>query len=539
MSARDALTKPLGVRPTLLPYVANPARLINGGRLIVSVFAVGAIYLDPTQPANLLDAAYWILGSYVLYAFGLLFVRPPAAIEGAFNVATIMVDVLVVAVLIYITGELESPFFVFYSFVLIAAAIRWEWTGTIATALALQAILIFVGVPDVEDGESELNFLILRSVFCWVTVLMLGYFGSYRSRSNARLRELGSWPHDIVPEEDRPWLSSSLRHASKVLGADRILVLWRDQDDAAAQAAIWSDGSVRFIDRVAPSDEALVSPAPGTSAELTERPQLEGVERLAGGARKCAYAAGFGSIRYRGSVIVIDPTFRDHDVILLTQIVASRIAMELEQFSLVREYVSAAGLKERVRLARDLHDSVLQDLTAAVLQINTAERALAGPANETLLQIRGTLQGHQTRIRHFISETRVGSSRKRCLGDQLQMFVEPLGSQWNCRVTIHVEPPGLEVSDRIATELCLALSEATANAVRHGGAREVTIAIARRGKLLDVTIRDDGTGGNSGEVPRPVSLSNRVENLGGDMAVSVQDLGLCVRMEFPLERALP
>ncbi len=120
----------------------------------------------------------------------LLFVRLPAAIEDRLNIAIVIVDVLVIAILVYITGELDSPFFVFYSFVLIAAAIRWEWTGTIATALALQAILILVGVPDVEDGESELNFLILRSVFCWVTVLMLGYFGSYRSRSNARLREL-------------------------------------------------------------------------------------------------------------------------------------------------------------------------------------------------------------------------------------------------------------------------------------------------------------------------------------------------------------
>lgn len=520
----------------LQPYVTNPAHLINGGRLIVSVFAVAAIYIDPTQPANLLDEAYWILGGYAVYAFALLFVRPHARIEDAFNILTVMIDVLVVAVLIYITGELESPFFVFYTFVLIAAAIRWEWTGTIATALALQAILIFVGVPDVEDGESELNFLILRSVFCWVTVIMLGYFGNYRSRSNARLRELASWPHDIVPEENRPWLSSSLRHASKVLGADRILVLWRDQDEAAVHAAIWSDENVRFADHVALPDEALISPGPVTMVELTGG-QREALQTLVGADWQHAYAAGFGTIRYRGSVIVIDPAFRDRDVTLLIQIVASRIAMELEQFSLVREYVSAAGLEERVRLARDLHDSVLQDLTAAVLQLSAAERTMAQPASGTLLHIRDTLQGHQARIRHFVGETRTGSNRRHCLADQLQMFVEPLGSQWDCRVAICIDPPGLEVSDRIATELCLALSEATANAARHGGAKEVTIAIRRRDRLLEVTIRDDGTGSNARGVPRPASLSNRIENLGGSMAVLLQGVGLSVRMEIPLERA--
>ncbi len=537
MSDPAALRARFGAPLSLQPYVANPAHLINGGRLIVSVFAVAAIYLDPTQPANLLDAAYWILGGYAFCAFALLFVRPPARLGDIFNVVTVVVDVLVVAVLIYITGELESPFFVFYTFVLIAAAIRWEWTGTIATALALQAILIFVGVPDVEDGESELNFLIMRSVFCWVTVLMLGYFGSYRSRSNARLRELASWPHDIVPEEDRPWLSSSLRHASKVLGANRIFVLWRDQDEAGVHAAIWSDESVRFFDHVAPSDAALLSPNPGATVELTREEERATLQVLVGADWHCAYAAGFGTIRYRGSVIVIDPAFRDRDVMLLSQIVASRIAMELEQFSLVREFVSAAGLEERVRLARDLHDSVLQDLTAAVLQLNAAERTVSQPASGRLVHIRDTLQVHQARIRHFIGAARTESNRKRCLADQLQMFVEPLGSQWDCRVMIRIDPPGLEVSDRIATELCLALSEATANAARHGAAKEVTIAIQRRSKLLHVTIRDDGTGSNLHGVPRSASLSNRIENLGGNLAVSLEDLRLCVRMEIPLERA--
>lgn len=527
----------VGTPLSLLPYVTNPGHLINGGRLIVSVFAVAAIRLDPTQPANLLDAAYWILGGYVLYALVLLLVRRVPGPEDVFNIVTTMVDVAVIGVLIYITGELESPFFLFYTFILIAAAIRWEWTGTIATALALQAILIFLGVPDVQDGESELNFLILRSVSCWMTVVMLGYFGSYRSRSNARLRELASWPNDIVPEEDRPWLSSSLRHASKVLGADRIIVLWRDEDAPAEHAAIWCDEGVRFIDRGGLSGETPIGPNPGTTIELVGPAQRAKLLALIGEEWRCAYAAGFGTIRYRGSVIVIDPAFRDHDLTLLTQIVASRIAMELEQFFLVREYISAAGLTERVRLARDLHDSVLQDLTAAVLQLSAAERAVPPPGRGALHLVRRTLESHQERIRRFIGETRPSLHIKRSLADQLQMFVEPLGAQWGCQVVICIEPPGLEVSDRVATELCLALSEATANAARHGRAKEVTIVIQRCGQTLDVSIRDDGTGADLQGVPRPISLSNRVEDLGGDMAISRQDTGLCVRMEIPLDQA--
>lgn len=517
-------------------YVGDPARLINGGRLIVTVFAIAAIYLDPTQPANLIDEAYWILGGYAAYACLLNFVRPSRRVENVFNVVTVMIDLPVVAVLIYITGELRSPFFVFYTYMLIVAAIRWEWTGTIATALVLQAMLIVIGIPDAEGAESELNFLILRSVFCWVTVIMLGYFGSYRSRSNARLRELASWPHDIVPEEGRPWLSASLRHASKVLGADRIVVLWRDQDHAAVHAAIWVGEGVRFVDHLSSTDGAMINPVPGAPMELASGPQHRYITGLLGGDFQTAYAAGFGTIRYRGSVTVVDPAFRDNDAILLAQIVASRIAIELEQFALVRDYISAAGLKERVGLARDLHDSVLQDLTAAVLQINTVERTLPVPARATLQQVRAMLEGHQARIRHFVGEARNGPTREGRLADHLQMFVEPLGLQWGCRVEIHIDPPDLEVGETIATELCLALSEATANAVRHGAASTIMIAIRRRGAALNVTIRDDGRANAVAGTPQPASLKGRIDNLRGDLTVSLQDPGLCVRLEIPLVR---
>lgn len=538
-------------RPSFLPRASDPEGLINWGRVINAIFASLAVYLDPTQPVFLVSMAYSILGGYVLYSFLPLVIRPPRRLERSFQIATTLIDMAVIAVLIYITGELESPFFVFYTFLLIAAAIRWDWAGTIATAMVLEAILIFVGVPDVSDGDSQLNFLIIRSVFCWVTVVMLGYFGHYRNRSNSRLRELASWPHDIVPEGDRPWLSSSLRHASKVLGAARIIVVWRDHDTPGIRAAACVDEACEFFDRPTLPEHALAAFDSEGAIELVDAAQSERLRRdLAElsapdwpreppGSWISVYAATFRSIRFRGTVIVINPDYRDRDVALLTQIIASRIAMELEQFALVRNYAASASLKERVRLGRDLHDSVLQDLTAAVLQLSTAERRAPSGTSEMLRQIRTIFEAHQVRIRHFVGETRVEADRKRSLADQLQIFVEPLGAQWDCRVTIRIDPPALEVSDRVATELCLALSEATANAARHGGADAVAIEIVRRGATLDVVIRDNGTGSDRHGIPRPTSLTSRVADLGGGLAVSRQRPGLRVQMEIPLEAAAP
>jgi signal transduction histidine kinase len=516
----------------------DPERIIGIGRLLISAFALAAVYLDPTQPANLVDDAYWILSGYVAFAVAMLLVRPMIATLDTYKLTVMAIDITVAGLLVYITDELESPFLTFFTFVIISAAIRWEWRGTLVTAGILQGILIAIGLPDLKDGESELNSLIIRSVFCWVNVFLLGYFGSYRERSNRRLRELASWPHDIVPEQNRPWLSASLRHALMVLGANSIAICWRDKDKPVQHLAVWGDEGCRFVD-LQDGGEVLLDASPQVATELgalvTELPAA--LVKLLGttdDTLRQAYICGFDTIRFRGCAIVVEPGFRDRDAVLLTQIIASRIAMELEQFSLVREYASAAALTERARIARDLHDSILQDLTAAALKLEATLRA--APARGTdLISARNILQSVQEKVRGLVDEARPDAKGGRSLADILEMFVEPLEAQWNCHVRIEVDPPTLKVSETVVTELCLTLAEATANAARHGNARNLRIDVRRHHGRLHIMIEDDGTGGGT-TVPRPSSIQTRIEGLGGTLAVDRLLTGLRLEFAIPLDQ---
>ncbi len=546
----SALTR-VRIRIWRMMYEAKPERLINLGRLATSSFALLAVYLDPTQPTKNSAEIYEILAAYVAFSLAVVIVSPRKRLDHPVHALSITIDVGLLGILAIISEQLDSPFFIFFNFTLIIAAIRWGWRGVLFTALVLQAQTLMIGVPDLETGDYALNVLIIRSIYCWVAAIMLGYFGSYRNRSEARLRALAGWPHDVILKGDGPWVSTSLRHASNVFETNRIAVLWQDRDEAKACIAWWTGTECRFGEGIVMSGDGAMliddvgrrlTPDRYACALMSLRsalpPSCEQLrDDVLGMAWKTIHVSRFESLRYRGSVIVVDPAFNDEDIAILTKIVASRIAMQLEQFSLVNDFAANAGYRERARLARDLHDSVLQDLTAAVLQLDAAATRLPD-REEELARIRDLLKMQQRRIRSFVCGARIQQSDCRLI-DQLQTLVIPLETQWDCAITLKVDPADLKVSAAMAAELCLALSEATANAVRHGGAREIAVAILYRDQKLTVSISDDGLRENLATTCVPYSLNNRVADLGGRLQVAEDTSGYALTMDIPLERGRP
>jgi signal transduction histidine kinase len=513
---------------------SGPEFRIGLGRVIVSSFGLAAVYVDPTQPERFVTTAYGLLASYVGFAVLLLLLHGKVAASVVLRVASTIVDILVVGILSYITGELESPFLIFFIFVIISAAVHWNIKGTICVAAALQGVLVIVAIPDLQDGESDANVLIIRSVFCWVLVLLLGYFIAYRNRTISRLGELAQWPHEFVPDVDQPWLAFSLRHAAKVLNAHAIAVLWRDPDEPGSHIALWREGRFRLIEKGEPG--TIAEPAETGMADW--RTQVEDLQRLGAlpslspAEIAAVYHSAISTIRYSGRLFLLSEGPRDNDTAVLTRIVAARIAIDLEQHSLVRDYVTAAELKERSRLARDLHDGVLQSLTAAVLELREQERVVPAVSHH-VAHIRAALEQQQKRLRRLVDGSFAKQQSACCLADQIGVFVEALEPQWGCAIAVEIVPAYLVTTAPIATELCLALSEATANAVKHGRATRLGVKIVDRGERLTLSIADNGNGHLAPDLPVPASLAARARELGGDLEVRRGDFGLILQLLLP------
>ena len=188
---------------------------------------------------------------------------------------------------------------------------------------------------------------------------------------------------------------------------------------------------------------------------------------------------------------------------------------------------------ERLRIARDLHDSIGHHLTALSLHLDLADRQLAG-ANASVHTAREL-------SRSLLSEVRVVVSSER--GDQYIDLAQSLRTLCN---GIPAPAIRLQVDDdvRIASALTAhtlfrCIQEAISNAVRHAAASLLTIHVSQRGANVGATISDDGRGAlGRAEGNGLTGMRERLLALGG--ALRTGDLpqgGFQVDLSLPLAEA--
>jgi signal transduction histidine kinase len=246
-----------------------------------------------------------------------------------------------------------------------------------------------------------------------------------------------------------------------------------------------------------------------------------------------------------GRVFILDRDTWSDDHLLLTEIISARTGIELDRIAIQRQNEEAVAARERTRLTRDLHDGVLQSLTAGALQLNLAEKALEQDRRSRLELVKQLLAKEQRRIREFVDEVfpKPGAEKGAILGRDLRQQVEETARFWNCTASLSVAPADAKVPQALAVQLSLMLSEAVANAARHGGASNIDVVMEKSEGNLVINVRDNGKGfdGRPSQDPyqQPVdigvaSLRERVRGLGGSLTVSTRPTGSELAIRFPV-----
>jgi signal transduction histidine kinase len=230
--------------------------------------------------------------------------------------------------------------------------------------------------------------------------------------------------------------------------------------------------------------------------------------------------------------------FTDEDVAVVQAL--SRIAgAAIQTARLQTRLRHVAVLEDRHRIARDLHDSVIQDLFAVGLGLQglSAEVADLGVA-ETLDKAIDTLDEAVNRLRRYVFELRETSRPATGLDDRIQTLVARMGAVYPANVRLTLDEYESRDSD---DELLLIVTEALSNALRHSHAENVEIRLGREGDNLVLNVVDDGIGFETADSPAGMGLANmrtRAYGLGGTMEVeSVPGQGTTVEVRFPVSAA--
>jgi signal transduction histidine kinase len=202
----------------------------------------------------------------------------------------------------------------------------------------------------------------------------------------------------------------------------------------------------------------------------------------------------------------------------VSEVLALRKMIGDQKSLLAIAYRKRAMAVERERIARNLHDTVIQNLYATSLSLSIAGRRAHREVGRAINVAIDSLADVISEIRREILdvETRRASPLRLLLEDALIPILLPS----NTRLDLRIDSPDL--NDEITRHVRAVCVEGTSNAVRHGHASLVAISIEMTDHHLIITISDDGTG-----IPENVTLHNglhnmreRAESLGGNMEIT-------------------
>jgi signal transduction histidine kinase len=196
-------------------------------------------------------------------------------------------------------------------------------------------------------------------------------------------------------------------------------------------------------------------------------------------------------------------------------------------------------LEDRERIAKELHDGVIQSLFSVGMGLQGT--ALMSGDEELAERIEGAV-GELDRVirdlRNYIFGLRPGILADRQLDQALRQLGEEFQQRSGVVTVVDVDSTvAAELSNR-AGDLVQLVRESLSNVGRHANASTVRVSLFRRGDRGIVEIDDDGEGFDPGKAKRGEGLTNleeRAEALGGRATIeSVPAQGTTVRLELPL-----
>ncbi len=549
--------------------------LIAIGRLVLAAFFLIAIWIDPSEPSQNATITYGLLASYLTYSLVLLaaFTWQKDHIRNLLLVVTHSVDLLVFSLLMSLTEGPNSPFFVFFVFFLVCATLRWQWRGTLWSAVAALFVVIALSLYPhnlLHDPNFELNRFIIRIAYLTVVATMLGFLGAYEQSTRNVLTMLAEWPHTLS-DELQTMTNEMLGHAATILGVPRILLAWEEEEEPWLHLVLWTQKGCQYTcEHPDTFGTLVVGHLAGASffcRDVTNpHPQVVhnspvGLQGLQGSplpkllqkrfAMSTVLISEVKGEKNSGHLMALDKKTITTDDLVLCEIVAHEVAARLDNFFLLRQLQQTATAEAQIRLARDLHDGLLQSLTGAALQLETAQRLIESEpqtARQRIHEIQQLLAAEQRELRLHINELRPFLPDRPTedfgLADRLETLAEQIGLQWDRVVEIILHPPVPRITRSMAREIYFIVNESLINAVRHAGASSVHAELSFDSDRINITVIDDGNGfpfhgryelDTLFEMKRgPRTLKERISALKGTLSIDSRETGAHLDITLPL-----
>ena len=538
-------------------------RLISTLRLILAATALLVLFIDPSEPGRYVNATYVVLALYTIYSALVLIVsfRRSDLIPTQYMH---WIDMVWYLALIALSNGTSSIFFNFFFFAILVASFGWGYMAGLRLTLVSTVLFTVVGVlTALQEPAIELNRLMLRPIQLVILGFLISRWGGFRINLRNRLQLLRDVTLFSNPRFgiDRT-INAVLESLRAFYDADGALLLFpaKDGDESyqiyrirrgsqvngASPATISAEAAALFL---LPSPyHAVIHNKDGQGQtlyfDLNTRHFLPADSAMSDRVAGALETSNYLSVPVHhhdepiGRLYVCGGPHRfDNSAVDFVLELMNHITPLLENIRLVDTLASDAAEQERQRIARDIHDSVIQPYVGLQLGIAALAQKLRGGNTEILDNVEELLNltnQELIEMRRYVWGLRAGEERRDVLLPAIQRFVTRFASVTGINVDVKTRGK-VEVNDRLAAELFQIVAEGLSNVRRHALCNEARVEIAcEAGKfLLEIkNRRPDGNGSPSlngesqnGKQPlfTPRSIAERAAMLGGHTRVSIDD----------------
>ncbi len=235
------------------------------------------------------------------------------------------------------------------------------------------------------------------------------------------------------------------------------------------------------------------------------------------------------------------------DDLRLLHTVGDLLSMAIERARLFDQSVQLGIMEERNRLAREIHDTLAQQIAGIALQLETADALLEGSANhervqriigQTLALARSSLED----ARRSVLDLRTASLEGHTLAAALAVLVDEVALRANLHTDIDIADAGTPLPPRVESGIYRIAQEALTNVRRHAQAQNLSLELTIMPDWVKLFIKDDGCGFDAEQIPQGhfglLGLKERVKLLGGELYLcSTPGFGTEIKVKIPLGRA--
>jgi signal transduction histidine kinase len=524
-------------------------RWLATARVFLAICALLAIRMDPTR-LGYSPAAYGLFGFYMGNSILILMLlRRRQQSTASFRFLVHTADIIWPAFISIFAEGPRSPFFLFFVFVLTAAAYRWGLWETLATAAAevgllwMESVVLLHGwlapvgaLPwpglaglRVNLDEFQPQRLFMQSVYLLVMGLLLGYLAEQQKHlraekaavarilAKARVQAgLTGTLEQILGEALAMYGSARVLVASQEVHSQRVFLGELRASESTVSEFVWLDSSPRDATTYLgdfPGDvcsavrnnegwEVLALDQEGNQITVECTDSLTQLNKSQLNKSQPFHAVIVVSFllggEWKGRVFFFDPTRQSEKLEELRFLLdlVRQIGPAVYNVYLLHRLRRRAGAAERARFARELHDGAVQSLIAVEMQVDVLRRQpdAQGSIASELARIQGLLREEVLKLRELMQQMKSIDVDAQKLLSVLNDTVERFQRETGISARFVTDLEGLDMPQKVCREILRIVQEGLVNVRKHSKARHALVRLASNPNLWTLSLEDDGQG---------------------------------------------